>query len=293
AVGQAYRKIAVEESKRVLYVSMTRARDLMIVAVPHKKPTGPWLATLDAPWLMPGIDDAVITLPNGNTIPLLTMPTCEEEDHASDSETLRWYRDPSTRQSRLPRIFNPSMAESPAMMVSESVSIGQRLAINGSVDMTAVGHAVHAALALAFTDRSKRINTADVEVILRGYHLLSHISPAAFANQVHAVSQWIGTRWPLARAFPEWPVESTLPNGQVVNGRIDLLLDIGENWILFDHKSNPGAKSDWPEIASTHGGQLLSYKQAIEVASGKPVKEIWLLLPVSAGAIRVEEANVK
>jgi len=78
-----------------------------------------------------------------------------------------------------------------------------------------------------------------------------------------------------------------MPNGQVLNGRIDLLLDLGDHWILLDHKSNPGAKADWPELANTHGGQLIAYQTAIETASGKLVKESWLVLPVSAGALRI------
>jgi ATP-dependent exoDNAse (exonuclease V) beta subunit len=92
-------------------------------------------------------------------------------------------------------------------------------------------------------------------------------------------------------AMPEWPIESILENGQVLDGRVDLLLDLGDYWILLDHKSNPGAKADWPTLANTHGGQMLAYQTAIEAASGKPVKETWLVLPVSAGAIRIEKAS--
>jgi hypothetical protein len=290
-VGQDFQKIAVDESKRVLYVSMTRARDLMIFAVPDKKPTGPWIETLEAAWLMPGENQSVIKLPDGVTIPLLPMPDTAEAQTLAGPETLWWYRDPLTRQSRLPRVFNPSKAESPAMLVAESAAIGQRLVIGGSVDWATVGHAVHAALALAFTDLSKPITTGSVESILDRYGLLGHVSPAALLDQVLAVVHWVRMKWPSAIALPEWPVECVLPNGQIIDGRVDLLLDVGDHWILLDHKSNPGAKSDRPELANTHGGQLLSYQHAIEAASGKPVKEIWLVLPVSAGAIRIERVS--
>jgi hypothetical protein len=59
---------------------------------------------------------------------------------------------------------------------------------------------------------------------------------------------------------------------------------------LFDHKSNPGARANWPELANTYGGQMLAYQAALELSTGKPVKEIWLVLPVAGGAIRIEKA---
>jgi ATP-dependent helicase/nuclease subunit A len=293
AVGLAFQKIAVEESKRVLYVSMTRARDLLIFAAPAKTSSGPWIETLDAPWLIPDETATQITLPTGEVIPLLPMPEPAGDAALSAPEQLWWYREPTGRQERLPRIFNPSRAESPDMVVAETVSIGERLSIGSGRDWATIGHAVHAAMALAFVDVSRPIRTEDVQAILSGYQLTAHISAATLASQVTAVMQWIGQRWPAAKALPEWPVESILQNGQIINGRIDLLLDVGDHWVLVDHKSNPGARSNWPELANAHGGQLLAYQAAIEAATGKPVKEIWLVFPVSAWAIRIEKTSPK
>ena len=41
--GQRARQAAVEEGKRLLYVAMTRARDLLVIARPAKKPAGEWI----------------------------------------------------------------------------------------------------------------------------------------------------------------------------------------------------------------------------------------------------------
>jgi ATP-dependent helicase/nuclease subunit A len=287
-VAQYFRDVARAEAKRVLYVSMTRARDLLIFAVPQKTPSGEWLETLDAPWLIPGEKDEEIRLPDGTPIPLLPMPDIDVEPAPKPAETLFWYADPSGRQERLPRIFSPSKAESPPMTITETVTIGNRISVGSGLDWATVGHAVHAALALAFVDMEKPAVPEDFETILRGYDLLPHISHVALAGQVNAIVQWVRQRWPEANALPEWPVEAVIPNGQILNGRIDLLLDLGDHWILLDHKSNPEKPSVWPELANNHGGQMLAYRQAIEAASGKPVKEIWLVLPVSAGALRIE-----
>lgn len=177
------------------------------------------------------------------------------------------------------------------MTVTETIALGERMEIGSKADWTTVGHAVHATMALAFVDRTIPITTDDVTQILSGYSLMAHVSANALADQVNAVSQWVSKQWPGCQTLPEWPVEAVLSSGQVLNGRIDLLVDAGTHWVLIDHKSNPGARSSWPELANTHGGQLLAYQSAIELATNKPVKEIWLVLPVAGGAIRIEKAH--
>lgn len=85
----------------------------------------------------------------------------------------------------------------------------------------------------------------------------------------------------------EYPVQQLLTSGQVLNGRIDLLLDTKDGWVLIDHKSNPSPEAQWQRLAEEHAGQLDAYARAIEAASGRPVKEAWLFLPTAAGAVRV------
>lgn len=286
-IAQHFQKIAIEEAKRVLYVSMTRARDLMIFALPGKAPSGPWLETLEAPWVTTPDEGNCIALPSGETIPLLPFPDTKEDEITEIQEQLWWFHDPTTREHRLPRTFNPSKADSPVMSVTETVSLGERMEIGSKVDWTTVGHAVHAAMALAFVDQTIPIKTDDVTRILNGFSLSAQVSAKALADQVNTVAEWIGKQWPGCRTLPEWPVEAVLPSGQILNGRVDLLIDAGSHWVLIDHKSNPGARSSWPELANTYGGQLLAYQTAIEMATGKPVKDIWLVLPVAGGAMRI------
>lgn len=289
-ISQHFQKIAIEEAKRVLYVSMTRARDLMIFALPAKAPSGPWLETLDAPWLTEPSKEHCITLPSGESIPLLPFPEPVVGERSKAPEQLWWFPVAASHEHRLPRIFNPSKSESPAMVVAETISLGERIDVGSAVDWTTVGHAVHAAMALAFVDPATPIKTDDTNRILTGYDLSAHVSAKSLCDQVTTVTQWVSNKWSGCRTYSEWPVESILPSGQVLNGRLDLLVDAGSHWVLIDHKSNPGARSSWPELANKYGGQLLAYKAAIEVATGKPVGEIWLVLPVAGGAMRIEKA---
>lgn len=76
-------------------------------------------------------------------------------------------------------------------------------------------------------------------------------------------------------------------NGQIVNGRSDLVLRTETGWILLDHKSTPQGSSQWEDVANAHAGQLMAYGEVLEAASGLPVLETWLVLPVAGAALRV------
>lgn len=145
-------------------------------------------------------------------------------------------------------------------------------------------------MALVFVDLPMEIQTQYVQNILTGYQLTSDLSALALPDQIRIVNTWVRERRRGCKILREWPVEARLESGFVLNGRINLLIDAGDHWVLLDYKSNPGGRSNWPEVANTRGGQFLAYKAAVELATGNPANELWLVLPVSAGGIRIERA---
>ncbi|MBK6741417.1 MAG: hypothetical protein IPG64_27955 [Haliea sp.] len=56
----------IQETRRLLYVSLTRPRDGLIITL-EGKDSGGWMATLAADWMLPGGD--TLTLPDGSEIP--------------------------------------------------------------------------------------------------------------------------------------------------------------------------------------------------------------------------------
>lgn len=65
------------------------------------------------------------------------------------------------------------------------------------------------------------------------------------SDQIVALKSWINKRWSDAIPYAEIPTEIKMPNGQVLQGRIDLLLKVNEGWILIDHKSNLVGSDRW------------------------------------------------
>jgi ATP-dependent helicase/nuclease subunit A len=62
-VGQAAHADAGEENQRLLYVSMTRARGLLVFARQVKKPTGEWMGAVSLGDTEPKDGERVIKLP--------------------------------------------------------------------------------------------------------------------------------------------------------------------------------------------------------------------------------------
>lgn len=153
--------------------------------------------------------------------------------------------------------------------------------------MTAVGNAIHACIALAFMDSGIPLDEARITRMLDSFGLKGAIDPSGLVRHIAALDQWISLRWPDCRRQTEIPIESILPSGQVMHGRIDLLLEVDGGWVLLDHKANPASRDRWDQVANEHGGQLSIYADALVRATGRPVTESWIVLPIAAGAIQV------
>lgn len=291
-VALSFRNAAREEAKRLLYVSMTRARDLMVLVRTSRKISGEWLDCVDAPWLLnePGVES--IVLPSGNSMSVSYValpPVPPSGEKATGKPTpLYWHEPSSMGHPYFNRSFNPSTVSGTAGKVIEQCRIGERIALHGTGDESVVGTAIHACIALSFCDLTLKTDVADFEAILCGFGVQDRLSAAALHNQVSAFTEWIEARWPGANSSAELPIQSILQTGQVLNGRIDLLLELEAGWILIDHKSSRLAVEHWKNLADDYSGQLQAYAEAIQRASGKPVLESWLYLPVAGGAVRLE-----
>jgi ATP-dependent exoDNAse (exonuclease V) beta subunit len=188
---------------------------------------------------------------------------------------------------RQPLIFNPSLANERPATVVEKCKIGKRISVASGSDMRVLGTAIHDCLTLSFADRTGPLTETEVERILAGYEVTEFLSSEAVLQQVHAFHSWLEERWPGAKPNAEFAVQSLLESGQVLNGRIDLLLETTAGWILIDHKSSQLAPEHWDQLATEYGAQIDAYGKSVEQASHKNVLENWIFLPVAGGALSV------
>ena len=295
-LAKGFQQAANQEAQRLLYVSMTRARDMLIFVLPAKSEvSGPWLQTLQAQsWLKPQRDVSQMDLPNGTSLRYACSQFAAPENWTKQSASasgLFWFT-PSTFDTEpyLPLAVSPSGMPSIKARVAEEVRLGERIPLAGSVkiEMDRFGTGLHACIAYAISQKLAVVSAGDVQRILTSLNMAHWTDMELAAAQLTQFLGWIRERWQPTACYAEYPVTCKLENGQQLSGQIDLLLDTPEGWILIDHKANPGGQSRWEDLALTYSGQLAAYSKAIQQSSGRPVLESWLYMPVAAGAVRVE-----
>ncbi|QLH52416.1 MAG: UvrD-helicase domain-containing protein [Candidatus Accumulibacter cognatus] len=291
-IAEGFRKSAIEESKRLLYVSMTRARDLLVLVRSSRKLTGEWLDCVEAPWLLQEDGSNTVALPSGEHIPAerWVLDPLEEADNGDEApfSSLHWFKSGGHTVRRLPLNFSPSAEEKGLAKVLEKCQIGERIPVAGGVDMSVLGTAIHACIGLSFTDRNIPLSEAEVKNILCRFDVAEFLSPAAVLQQISALHDWLASRWPGAKPHAEIAVQHVLKSGQILNGRIDLLLETENGLILIDHKSSQLAPDHWGQLADEYGVQMAAYAGAVETATGRTIVENWLFLPVAGGALGIE-----
>jgi len=278
AVAAKFSKAAREESQRLLYVSMTRARDLLILAVPEKEKTLAWLDCLGAPWLQS--DEELINLPECEPIKVACLK-CELPQDADPGgkdapvESLKWFINPNERPDYLPANLSPSSLKVDVALsgchVPEVEVYGERIDLMGKPDMGTLGEALHACIAFDWLNPELPEREARIAAILVNWGADRNLDTKVVAAGIKRFREWCITRWKPTAFYVEYPVEVTLANGQRMKGRIDLLLETPYGWVIVDHKSNPLPRSEWPAIAQGYLSQLTGYKLAIEKASGTKV----------------------
>ncbi|WP_162910120.1 UvrD-helicase domain-containing protein [Azohydromonas sediminis] len=289
--GLAAQAEALEEHKRLLYVSTTRARDVLVFALPAGKAEGEWMDCVELGAMLQRAGADAIELEGGERVPFarwqLAM-AAEVQALVQPSADLTWFADDLDAPPRLPLRLNPSAAAALEVRVAESVTLGKRIYTAAAVDRGRLGAAIHACIAahLAMSDRP--LEPDEVSAILERMEVAEGIEAQALHAQLEAIRHWVAKRWPGAQAMVELPVQQVTQEGQYLVGRADLVLRTATGWVLIDHKSAPVGSSQWDSLAQAYGGQLAAYREALQAASGLPVEAMWLVLPVAGAALRIE-----
>jgi ATP-dependent exoDNAse (exonuclease V) beta subunit len=292
--SQVAKAAARREALRLVYVSWTRARDRLVYAGRPRRVESGSLTVLSAGgaellsepddegrarWGMPGEKEEV---------EILVRKLPPERRGGRDQRPAQGYA-PAGPRPHPPATVNPSRLGGKAS-VGEAVEIGTRIpvAIRDEDEMRRFGDAVHAFFA---ADRAT-LPSADREALARGLLERFAVAGVAEASQLPLASDglnhWIESNWPGANWLREWPIFRRLPEGTLLRGVADLVIETEAGLVLLDHNSFPGNREQAAARAAEYAGQLSAYVGALEAATGKPLIGAYIHLPVSGLAVPVE-----
>jgi len=288
-LGRAMDEAARQENIRLLYVTLTRARDQLALVSKSADPAPlQWLAEAegaDKLWTPTGkrvIDGVSVSFQRSDW----SVEGAAAEPPAKVKAALQFYPRRAS-QDFAPLWVTPSAVHAEGYGVAEVVGVGARIEVRPGADLSSVGSALHNCIAYAVADPDKGISVSDVREILERWGVAAAVDAQQALSQINAFAAWHREKWPEAVVRAEVPFEAKRADGAIARGQVDLLLSLPEQHILFDHKADPRGAGEANRLASAHGGQLAEYAQAIQAASGKPVTERWLFLPVAAQAVRI------
>lgn len=287
---QTARKNSAEQ-RRLAYVGMTRARDLLAVAHPARLTGGIWFDTFATDFTLPQTDELV--LPDGEVIASAAR-ILDGDGEAPDPQPFapRWF----TRRARrtdLPReLSHPSAAEPiEGAAVGEVVELGERTAIHGD-DMTAIGSGLHAVIAAELVNPEQADSMERAEALLATHGVETCVAAADALAVARRFRAGVLRRFQPTRLYAEYPVTHALGDGRLTKGWIDVLLETDAGWVIIDHKSSPRPRSNWAREVAEYSGQLAAYGDAIK-AAGKPLSGCWIHFAVSGGIVELVSPRLR
>ncbi|MFZ1730564.1 MAG: UvrD-helicase domain-containing protein [Bacteroidota bacterium] len=292
---------ARDEACRLLYVGMTRAREGLILAV-RKNVTAQkvelqhaWLNLLtdanNVPLLNLPLEPGESLLPLGDVeIPLRTLEYLIDANNDKDElNSGREYlpeTEASAKEYPSARI-NPSKAESPdedntGINIETIANLGDRIHINGKPDPAHLGSAIHGFLAVDQTGMYPDRRLAIAERLLHRWGVDGAITPSDLLGIHDRLHRFIADRYPNCSIRREWPVTMRNEQHQLMQGRIDMLLEIEDGVVIIDHKSYRGsANLDQTEQGTS---QLGKYSLAVHRALRKNAIALYLFEYLDADA---------
>lgn len=272
-----------EEEKRVLYVSLSRARDLLILPFYSKKPRGPWIDSLGADWMVPSGDR--LRLSEG-----LEIPTAVREYEAAEDDVAAaiyepfWFDERASVTEKLAKKVSPSELsgiETSSIVAVETISIG--ISVKGHPDMSILGDVMHIAISLQIIDPKQFAFPDLVRSMLEEKGLDGSVEINEIVQEIKEFIKFINAKFDPQRVWAEHPMTHVWETGQVAKGWIDVLLETESGLIVIDHKTT---RDDPKPVVAKCSGQLLAYKQAVEAATGKPA-DIWIHFPLSGEMLNI------
>jgi ATP-dependent helicase/nuclease subunit A len=274
------------ERVRLLYVGLTRARDHLALAT-----TGPGQAWLDE---LKG-DDGTPLIALG-ALPIrvgsVDVPARAQPDPAALADqpaepAKEFARPASIRVEHLALRLRPSdtSVDDGAIGIAETDALGARFALNGDPDLQLLGEAVHRFLAADDAALAPAARTARATATLARWGV-PQLRGEDLVEISDRLTAFLNRKFPGARRFDEWPVHA-VEELQVIAGRLDLLVDLGDGYAIIDHKSFPGAMGVDEARLRAVAGQLGLYARALGRLTGRTRFEYWVHQPIAAVMTRI------
>lgn len=286
------------ERARLLYVGATRARDYLVLAArkvvtkKEQRIETEWLDELRADgggpvMVVPATDVSTVRV-NGVDHPVRVAEFYASADGVATAPSVAFGGSINTPTTHLPLRLRPSDAgRDDEATIVEEIDLGWRMPFSGASDMASVGEAVHRFLAADDPSRHDSWRVALASRLLDAWGVTC-LDPRHVVEMGTRFRGFVAGRWPQAVVSREAPILYRVGD-RTMSGRLDVVVETPDAIIVVDHKSFPGARTQWLEQARKHAGQLRLYGEAVAASLPMPkTVKLALHLPIAGEVLMVE-----
>lgn len=284
---------AEAEELRLLYVTLTRARDYLVLCLNNKGV--PWLdlALLKAKLTLPPLDGEKTAVcewgDKGTKIKFQVQISKEAASLPLAADAGKWLSERVGRKSYPSARVNPSSMELPdgiTVSVRKPIVTGKLITLRGKPSYEYLGNAIHGFIAVDFDGKSPQADRIALLDGLLSRHEVTGVVPTtevlANCDGFYKFAEGLCP----TRVYTEWPLQMKFGN-QLLVGTADMLLDTPAGWVVIDHKTFPGPQSQWVQEAEGYAGQLRAYSEALKLATGKAVAALYIHYAIGGGVVQV------
>ena len=283
-------KKEIEETKRLMYVAMTRPRDRLILALNGKgKTPKPLVAFQKMGFAITGdYSGKVCDLFNVGAL-AEKLPNADPEIeyvHEKEKNTVLKLAGKPAKDA-VKRDLQPSSMPG-GEVKAEMLEIGTKISVAGKPDPAALGTCIHDIFCVAENKSDKEI--ADM---VKAYGFETNLPKTDEIKKAwDALTSWLTSNYgPAKKQYHELPFKHQLATGQNVTGSMDFVRETDAGCVVVDYKTFPGEKNDLMDTKSDYyvgkyKGQLECYEQAL-TAGGKKVIAKVLYYPVVGVVVKI------
>jgi len=283
--GQSTTATAEREAARLLYVGLTRARDLLIL--PRADGKQPWLPEgvqlAEYASSFEELDEILGRKPERTLREFSSEPVTTEKDVEASVEAFR--REKTTPREFIPANLVPSACPAiPTATVAEVIDYAPAVDLSdANLNPEALGNAVRRLIAHSFSTGVDELSEDCVHRVSEAYGL--SIEAAPILNAIAQLRSQLEKRFRPTGYRVEAPFSADLESGQKISGFMDLVLETEAGTVVIDHKSYRG--EDWENYVLNYSGQLNAYATALEQLARRP-DSLWINLWSVGKLLRIE-----
>ena len=295
------RKEYLSEENRLLYVGMTRPRDVLILAMLSnlgtKRSPLQWFKDVRLDCINPDAEEDILGVGykfENATLKGSESAMLERYFYMTDRKKMNERRIPYIKDlcDVEQKFVSPSSIKEKWCVVYDR-NLCERMPLGPStgIEMDVAGNCIHQ----IFCGIEQHVDDESyITSLIKNYGMDKYlIKPAAIKEAWDALVQYLTEQYGLAKkVYHERPF-TLASDGRIYTGSIDLVWQTDEGNVVIDFKSNPmgdeallNEESDF--YAGKYGGQLKTYGMALETA-GETVLARYIYYPISGMICEIDD----